>query len=149
MEKTENRSMQIKGTFKANIQLLWDIWTKPEHLKNWWGPKGFSATIHKMDLQAGGEWRLTLHGPDGKDYANRSIFKEIIPLEKIVFEHFNPHFLTIVLFEAEGEETLINWTMLFDTPEMRETIVKVHKAEEGQKENMERLGEYLFELSTD
>ena len=35
MEKTENRSMQIKGTFKANMQLLWDVWTKPEHLKNW------------------------------------------------------------------------------------------------------------------
>jgi uncharacterized protein YndB with AHSA1/START domain len=148
MDKTENRSMQIKGTFKANIQLLWDIWTKPEHLKNWWGPKGFSATIHKIDLQAGGEWKLTLHGPDGKNYANRSIFKEIIPLEKIVFEHFNPHFFTTVLFEAEGEETQINWTMLFDTPEMRETIVKVHKAEEGQKENMERLGEYLLKVHT-
>ena len=102
-----------------------------------------------MDLQAGGDWKLTLHGPDGKDYANRSIFKEIIPLEKIVFEHFNPHFFTTVLFEAEGEETQINWTMLFDTPEMRETIVKVHKAEDGLKENMDRLGEYLFELSTD
>ena len=148
MDKTENRSMQIKGTFKANIQLLWDIWTKPEHLKNWWGPKGFSATIHKIDLQAGGEWKLTLHGPDGKNYANRSIFKEIIPLEKIVFEHFNPHFFTTVLFEAQDEETQINWTMLFDTPEMRETIVKVHKAEEGQKENMERLGEYLLKVHT-
>lgn len=42
-----------------------------------------------------------------------------------------------------------DWTMLFDTPEMRETIVKVHKAEDGLKENMDRLGEYLFELSTD
>jgi len=142
----KNRSMQIKGTFKANMQLLWDVWTKPEHLKNWWGPKGFSATIHKMDLQADGEWKLTLHGPDGKDYANRSIFKEIIPLEKIVFEHFNPHFFTTVLFETQDEETQINWTMLFDTPEMRETIVKVHKAEEGQKENMERLGEYLLKV---
>lgn len=84
----KNRSMQIKGTFKTNMQLLWDVWTKPEHLKNWWGPKGFSATQ-------------------------------------------------------------IDWTILFDTPEMRETIVKVHNAEKGQKENMERLGEYLSELSTD
>lgn len=146
MEKMENRSMQIKGTFKANIQLVWNVWTNPEHLKNWWGPKGFSASIHKMDLQAGGEWKLTLHGPDGKDYANRSNFKEIIPFEKIVFEHFNPHFLTTVLFESQGQETQIDWTMLFDTAEMRETIVKVHKAEEGQKENMEKLGEYLLKV---
>ena len=147
MEKTENREMRITRSFKAPIDLMWEVWTNPEHIVNWWGPNGFTNTIHKMDLQEGGEWKLTMHGPDGTDYPNRSVFKEIIPFKKIVFEHFNPHFITTVLFEDKGEETQIDWSMLFDTAEMRETIIKVHKADEGQKQNVERLEKYLSKLS--
>jgi hypothetical protein len=99
-----------------------------------------------MDLQEGGEWKLTLHGPDGINYPNRSVFKEIIPFTKIVFEHFNPHLITIVIFESKGNKTQIDWTLLFATVAMRETIVKVHKADEGQKQNIERLEKYLSKL---
>jgi uncharacterized protein YndB with AHSA1/START domain len=72
---------------------MWEVWTSPEHIANWWGPDGFTNTIHKMDFHEGGEWKLTMHGPDGTNYPNRSIFKEIIPLKKIVFQHFNPNFI--------------------------------------------------------
>ena len=122
------------------------MWTNPDHIKNWWGPNGFTNTIHQMDFKEGGEWKLTMHGPDGTNYPNRSIFKEIVPFKKIVFEHFNPNFITTVLFESKGDATLINWTLLFDTAEMRETVVKAHKADEGQKQNIERLEKYLSEL---
>ena len=149
MEKTANREMRIIRTFKAPIDLMWEVWTNPEHIVNWWGPNGFTNTIHKMDFQKDGEWKLTMHGPDGTDYPNRSIYKEIIQFEKIVFEHFNPHFITTVLFEAKGEETQIDWTLLFDTAEMRETIIKVHKADEGQKQNLEKLEKYLSELRSE
>ena len=66
-----------------------------------------------------------------------------------MFEHFNPHFITTVLFDpsADGEESQIDWTLLFDTEEMRETIVKVHKADEGQKQNIEKLEKYLSKLN--
>jgi len=146
MEKTENREMKIIRTFKAPIDLMWEVWTNPEHIANWWGPNGFTNTIHKMDFQEGGEWTLTMHGPDGTNFPNRSIYKEIIPFKKIVFEHFNPHFFTTVLFESKGEETQIDWTMLFDTAEMRETIIKAHKADEGQKQNMEKLEKYISKM---
>jgi len=145
MENTQLREMRISRTFKASITLMWEVWTKPEHIANWWGPKGFTNTIHTMDFTEGGEWKFTMHGPDGKDYANRSIFKEIILLEKIVFEHFNPHFITTVIFESKGNETNIDWTMLFDTKEMRDIIVNVHKAGEGLKQNIEKLEKYLSE----
>ncbi|WP_183575774.1 SRPBCC domain-containing protein [Mucilaginibacter sp. X5P1] len=147
MERTENREMHIARTFKAPIELMWEVWTNPEHIINWWGPNGFTSTIHTMDVKEGGEWTLTMHGSDGTDYANRSIFKEIIPFKKIVFEHFNPHFIATILFEAKGEETQMDWSMLFDTAEMRETIIKVHKADDGQKQNVERLEKYLAQVS--
>ena len=146
MKKTENREMRITSTCMAPIELMWEVWTNPEHIINWWGPSGFTSTIHTMDLKEGGEWKLTMHGPDGTNYPNRSIFKEIIPFKKIVFEHFNPHFITTVIFETNGEETGIDWSLLFDTAEMRETIVKVHKADEGQKQNLEKLEKYLSKL---
>lgn len=146
MEKAENREMRMIRTFKAPIELMWEVWTNPEHIVNWWGPNGFTNTIHKMEFQEGGEWKLTMHGPDGTDFANRSIFKEIIPFKKIVFEHFNPHFITTVLFEVKGEETEIDWSLLFDTTEMRETVIKAHKADKGQQENLDKLQQYISGL---
>ena len=146
MAKIESREMRITRTFKAPVELLWEVWTDPAHIINWWGPNGFTTTIHKMDFKEEGEWNLTLHAPNGTDYPNKSIYKEIIPLKKIVFEHFNPHFFTTVVFESKGDETQMDWTMVFDTAEILETIVKVHKADEGLKQNVEKLGEYLLGL---
>jgi uncharacterized protein YndB with AHSA1/START domain len=146
MEETENREMRITRIFRASIDLIWEVWSNPEHIANWWGPNGFTNTIHKMDFQEGGEWRFTMHGPDGTNYPNRSIFREIIPFKKIVFEHFNPHFIATILFEAKGEEIFLDWSALFDTAEMHEIIVKAHKADEGQKQNLDRLEAYLSKL---
>jgi uncharacterized protein YndB with AHSA1/START domain len=125
---------------------LWEAWAKPEQIKIWWGPNGFTNTMHKMDLQEGGEWLMTMHGPDGTNFPNRSIFREIIPFKKFMFEHFNPHFVGTILFETIGEETHIDWTNLFDTADMREILVKTHKADDGQRENLEKLETYLTTL---
>lgn len=143
MKGKENREIHISRTLKAPVELVWEAWTRPEPIAHWWGPAGFTSTIHAMDFREGGEWKLTLHGPDGTNYPNRSMFMEIIPLKKIVFEHFNPHFMTTVLFESKGNNTQMDWTMEFDTEELRETIVKAHKADEGLKQNVEKLELYL------
>jgi hypothetical protein len=59
---------------------------------------------------------------------------------------YNPHFITTVLFEASGKETTIDWSAAFDTAEMRDIVIKAHKADEGQKQNFEKLGSYLSKL---
>lgn len=146
MEKEESRELRTEKSFKVPVELMWDVWTNPKHLANWWGPDGFTITIHEMDVNEGGEWRLTLHGPDGTNFPNRSVFKQIIPNQKIVFEHFNPHFLTTVIFDSKAEYTIVDWTLEFDTAEMREIIVTAHKADEGQKQNLEKLERYLQRL---
>jgi uncharacterized protein YndB with AHSA1/START domain len=142
-----NREFGIIKTLSAPAGLVWDAWTNPEHLVNWWAPAGFTTTILKMDVREGGEWLLTLHGPDGKNYPNRSIFREIIPLKKIVYEHFNPDFIATVTFEPKNNETVMEWRMLFDTPELLEIVVKTFKADEGLKENVEKLEKYLSQKS--
>ena len=62
---------------------------KARHIKNWWGPDGFTNTITKMELVPGGEWDLVMHGPDGTDYKNKSVFKEVVRHKKIVYEHIS------------------------------------------------------------
>lgn len=91
----------------------------------------------------GGEWRLTMHGNDGKNYPNRSMFVEIVPFKKIVFQHFNPNYLATIVFEPKEKETLMQRTMQFETTELFETVVKVFKADEGLSQNVEKLERYL------
>lgn len=143
MENTKAREMRLTHTFKVPVELMWEMWSNPKHIAQWWGPNGFTNTIKKMDFKEGGEWLLTMHGPDGTNFPNRSIFKEIVPFNKIVFEHFNPHFITTILFGEKDNETLIDWSVLFDTVEMRDIVVNAHKADEGQRQNVQRLERYL------
>lgn len=105
MTRTYNCELNAIATFNTPLERLWEAWTNPDHIVHWWGPKGFSNTIHSMDLREGGEWKITMHGPDGKNFPNLSIFREIVPLNKIVFEHFNPHFITTVFFDQQGDHT--------------------------------------------
>lgn len=141
-----NRSINIHKLLAARVDAVWDVWVKPGHIANWWGPEGFTNTIHKMEVVPRGEWHLTMHGPNGKRFPNRSVFIEIIPLNKIVFQHFNPHYLATIIFESKGNETLLDWTMAFETPELFETVVKVFKADKGLEQNVEKLENYLKKI---
>jgi uncharacterized protein YndB with AHSA1/START domain len=138
-----NRELRITKTLKAPVEWVWKVWTTPEHIVNWWGPNGFTNTIHTMDVTEGGEWRLTMHGPDGKNYPNKSIFIEIVNQQKIVFQHFNPNYIATVVFVPSEKETLVEWTMLFETTELFEAVVNVFKADEGLKQNVEKLTAYI------
>jgi uncharacterized protein YndB with AHSA1/START domain len=140
---TKDREISITRTLNAPIDLVWETWTNPEHIAQWWGPNGFTNTITKMDLRPGGEWLLVMHGPDGTDYKNKSIFKEIVPHKKIVFDHVAPNFTATIEFEAHGETTLLKWYMLFESAELFIQVVKTFKADEGLKQNVEKWQTYL------
>lgn len=118
---TENHSFHISTIINAPVEKAWKVWTDAEHISQWWGPDGFTNTIHIMDIKPGGEWRLTMHGPDGKRYPNKSEFVEIDINRKIVFQHFNPNYLATIIFEPKGNQTLLNWSMQFETAELFET----------------------------
>lgn len=141
---TKDRELILSRKLNAPVELVWEVWTKPEHIANWWGPNGFTNTIHTMDVRPGGEWDLIMHGPDGTDYKNKSIFKEVVPFKKIVYEHESaPRFVATIRFEQQGEETLLTWHMLFESAEQFIQVVKTFKADEGLKQNIEKLIVYL------
>jgi len=144
---THDREILISRKLDAPVELVWEVWTQSEHIANWWGPNGFTNTITKMEVHPGGEWDLVMHGPDGIDYKNKSIFKEIIPCKKIVYEHVSsPKFVATINFEEQGEKTFITWHMLFETAEEFIRVVKTFKADEGLKQNIDKLSAYLTGL---
>ena len=68
VEDTSGREIVITRVFDAPRDLVWDAWTDPKQVVQWWGPQGFTTTIHEMDVRPGGVWRHTMHGPDGTEY---------------------------------------------------------------------------------
>jgi uncharacterized protein YndB with AHSA1/START domain len=141
---TSGRELRLSRLLNAPVSLVWKVWTDPEHIRNWWGPDGFTNTITKMDIRPGGEWDLVMHGPDGTDYKNKSIFKEVVKHRKLVYEHISgPKFLATIEFEEQGDKTLLNWHMLFESREQFIEVVKTFKADEGLKQNGEKLEHYL------
>ncbi len=143
----KDRELLITRVLNAPIDLVWEAWTKPEHIAKWWGPNGFTNTITTMDMKPGGEWNLVMHGPDGTDYDNQSIFKEIVLHKKIVYQHVSaPYFTSTIEFDAQGEQTHLKWYMVFESKEEFIQVVKTFKADEGLKQNIEKLNQFLAEM---
>ena len=140
---------EICGTrlVKAPRELVYRMWTEAEHIKQWWGPRGFSTTIEQMDVRPGGEWRFIMHGPDGTDYRNNRRYDEVVPPERLVMENLSwPHHWMIVSFvEAEGG-TVVIVRMVFEEQVDREKVAKEHGAVKGLAENLDRLQEHLDRL---
>ena len=76
----------IERTFEANIDLIWQMWTNPEHFKNWYGPKGFTIPIADMDLRVGGKRLICMASPDGSmKMWTTGEYREIVPTERLVY----------------------------------------------------------------
>jgi uncharacterized protein YndB with AHSA1/START domain len=84
-ESLADREIVLTRVFDAPRELLWDAWTDPKHVVKWWGPRGFTITIHEMDVRPGGIWNHTMHGPDGTDYPGQCVFIEVVKPERIVY----------------------------------------------------------------
>jgi uncharacterized protein YndB with AHSA1/START domain len=143
---TETTDREITGSriFNAPRELVFKMWTDPEHIVKWWGPTGFRNTIFEMDVRPGGKWRHLMHGPDGVDYKNESIYLEVIQPERLVYQHISaPGFISTVTFEDLGDKTKVNMHMLFETAEIRDTTVKVFNAIQGLQETLQRLADQL------
>jgi uncharacterized protein YndB with AHSA1/START domain len=124
---------------------VFEAWTNPEQLARWWGPKGFANTFHEFDLRPGGTWRFVMHGPNGVDYPNHSVFVEIVPLERIVFEHLSaPEFQVTATFEELNGRTKVTFRQLFKKMEEFERA-KTYCIE-GNEQNFDRLNDLLAEL---
>lgn len=150
-ETVTDRELIVSRTFEAPSALVFRAWTRPEHLERWWGPTGFTTTTHAFDFRVGGEWRHTMHGPDGTDYPNRAIYQEIVEGDRIRYLHDDggsedPHaFEATASFWPEGEaadRTRVVLRLRFrDAAEAAKS--RRFGAVEGGQQTLARLSEFV------
>jgi uncharacterized protein YndB with AHSA1/START domain len=83
--KTASKDFVISRVFNAPRELVWECFTKPERMKEWWGPKGVKITKSEMDLRVGGTYHYGMRQQDGTVMWGRMIYREIVPPERLVF----------------------------------------------------------------
>lgn len=131
---------------KASIYLAFKAWTDPNHLKNWWGPKGFTNTFNEFDLRPGGKWCFIMHSPDKGNYHNEVEFIKIDEPNLIFWKrHSKPLFKVLVTFEEiSNDKTKIVFKMIFETAEesnkLRPFVV------DKNEENFDRLEDELIKM---
>ncbi len=141
--------IRIERTYDAPVALVWEAWTDPRHVAQWWGPRGFTLTTHAKELRPGGVWWYTMHGPDGVDYPNKTLYHEVQVERKLVYDHGGnddrpPLFRVTVLFDETDGRTTMRMTMRLPTPEQAEATRRLIR-EVGGHSTWDRLAEFLAE----
>ena len=134
---TTDRVLVTSRVVDAPRERVFQAFSDPSRLAQWWGPKGFSNTFQDFDFRPGGTWRFVMHGPDGGNYPNESVF-EVIEPERVVLRHVSaPQFELTITFAEEAGGTRIGWRQLFNSAEERERIARF--AVEANEQNLDRL----------
>jgi uncharacterized protein YndB with AHSA1/START domain len=142
-----DRDVVLTRVFDAPRHLVFDALTKPELLKRWYGPSGWSLVVCEVDLRVGGRWRFVVHRPDGKAIGQRGVYREIVAGERLVntesWEDWEPGetLVTTILVEQGGKTTLTS-TVRFPSQEVRDTILESGLAH-GATEGYDKLAEML------
>ena len=110
----------------APRELVYLAWTDPKYLAEWWGPNGFRNTFHEHDPRPGGNWIFTMHGPDGKNYPNESVYLELVKPEE------------------QAGKTLVTFRMRFETQEERTKVLGFVPA--ANEQNFDRLEAELAKM---
>ncbi len=140
---TTNREIYSSRIVNASLEKTYQAFANPMHLKNWWGPDGFTNTFHEFNLRPNGKWILTMHGPEKGNYENESVFKTVEPLQLISWTRISkPIFDMEVGFEKRSDSTTkISFRMIFETAEECDKIKAF--AIPKNEENFDRLENLL------
>lgn len=144
-----DREIAFSGIFQHPPHLLFEAWTKPEHLKFWWGCPGATLTVCEIDLRPSGAWRSVLRMVDGSEHCFKGIYREIVPGERLVYTECydmpsigSPEWLTTITFERYGSGTKLTHSILHRTTEARDGHLK-SGMEPGMIHMLHRLDEHV------
>jgi uncharacterized protein YndB with AHSA1/START domain len=139
--------MHLTRTFDAPRALVWDCFTKAEHIAQWWGPRKYAITVQEFDVRPGGKWRVS-HKDDTKTVTFFGEYREVVKPERLsrtfCFGEFPP-IEESYAFHEEGEKTRVTCTQRYPNVMARDMMAKGGAAE-GGRESFERLDELLVSL---
>jgi uncharacterized protein YndB with AHSA1/START domain len=138
MDEKSERELFTFRVLDAPRERVFRAFSDPSQLVHWWGPKGFHNTFHEFDFRPGGTWRFIMHGPDGANFPNESVFVEVVPPERVVLKHISgPQFEMTITFDELGGKTRVGWRQVFDTVAECQRVAKF--ALEANEQNLDRL----------
>ncbi len=141
------REIRIERVFDAPRDRVFAVYTDPELIPEWWGPRGTTAVVEEMDAQTGGRWRFVVRNSDGTQTGFRGAYREVTPPERIVqtFEWDGmPGHVSVetATFQDLGEQTKVTTVSVFHTTEERDGML-ASGMEGGLNETYDRLDEVL------
>lgn len=133
--------------FDSKREKLYQAWADPNHLKNWWGPKGFTNTFNEFDFRVGGQWRFVMHAPDKGNFKNACEFIKIEEPALIAWKrHSKPLFQVVATFEEiTPDKTKLVFKMLFESAEECRKVKAF--AVDKNEENFDRLENELTKMA--
>jgi uncharacterized protein YndB with AHSA1/START domain len=145
-----DREIRLTREFDSPRELVFEAFSKPEHLANWYGPRDMTIPVLEVDFRPGGAWHMVHRDGAGQEYGFRGEYREIVRPEKIVwtFEYLGwPGHVSVdsMQFEDLGDRTRLVGTSVFDTVEDRDGMLQ-SGMERGAAESYDRLAEYLLTL---
>jgi uncharacterized protein YndB with AHSA1/START domain len=144
--QTEERVLVVTRVFDAPRELVFKMWTDPQHLIHWYGPRGFTLPSCTLDLRPDGAWRSCMLSPEGREYWVHGIFREIVAPVRLVFTYAHENAdgtpghetLVTVTFDAQGGKTKLTLRQaVFESVKERDS----HRG--GWTSSLERLAECL------
>lgn len=143
------RTLTMKRTLNAPIQLVWDAWTQPGHIAAWWGPKGMKTRILEHNFHVGGNWKYAMAMPNGQDFISEGLYSEIVEFEKIVSSaDFKPMTEGVIIsasFKAAGDKTEFTFQVIHATEEYKQQQEQMG-FEKGWGSTFARLDELVASL---
>jgi len=136
-------------TFERPRHLLFEPWTKPEHVRQWWGCEGSTLTLCEIDLRPGGAWRLLMLMTDGSEHPFKGVYREIVPNKRLVYTECydipsigSPEWLTTITFEEIDGKTKLTHSILHRSVEARDGHLQAGM-EAGTVQTLNRLAEHV------
>ncbi|MCH8095323.1 MAG: SRPBCC domain-containing protein [Chloroflexi bacterium] len=127
MDQLEEIQVEVSRTFEAPLELLWKAWTEPEHFMKWYGPKGFTAPTCEIDLREGGRHLWSMLSPDGKQMYSTGTYKEVVPMERLVYTDSYSDAEGNIISSAEmGMPTTMDVTVTFEHADGKTTVTVSH-----------------------
>lgn len=140
------REIVMTRVFDAPRHLVFEAFSKPELLKRWFGPRGWTLELCEVDFRVGGSFRFVLRGPDGSKMGMRGLYREIVPPERSVhmesFDDYPGESQVTGVFTEQAGKTTLTVTVLYPSREVRDAVIK-SGMEHGAAESYDRLAELL------
>ncbi len=132
------KTFETSREIPASAEDVFAAFSDPHRLAKWWGPAGFTNTFHICEFKTGGRWSFIMHGPNGANFQNDSIFEMIEAPSKVIIQHESkPRYRLVIMLTPSKKGTAVSWAQTFESEDMASRVE--HIVVPANEQNLDRL----------